>query len=177
MNCFCRSALLLKPSRWEGRRAVGETISSPLNLRGCFTIWGQHVQCCLPFSSVSLLYPFVNPAVEEEPLQINSPQHISPPPEEHMFCEVKGINIDLSRRGEKGRTFAFIQLSLQQLSTWLGKFPSHLSMDSPLSKPPFTGWQRLVFSANNIWCRKAEGGDTGISYSTLISSLFLTEIL
>lgn len=57
---------------------------------------------------VSLLYPSVNPAVEE-PLQISSPQHISPPPEECMFYEVKGINIDFSRRGEKERTFTFIQ--------------------------------------------------------------------
>lgn len=65
---------------------------------------------------LSLLYPFINPAVEE-PLQISSPQHISPPPEEGMFCEVREINVDFSRRREKGRTFTFIQLSLQQLST------------------------------------------------------------
>lgn len=87
---------------------------------------------------MSLLYPFINSALEEEPLQISSPQHISPPPEELMFCEVRGINIDLSRRGEKGKTFTFIQLSLQQLSTSLGKFSSHLLMDSPLSKSQFS---------------------------------------
>lgn len=55
-----------------------------------------------------------------------------------MFCELRGINIDLSRRAEKGRTFTFIQLPLQQLSTSLGKFSSHLSMDSPLSKSQFS---------------------------------------
>jgi hypothetical protein len=59
---------------------------------------------------VSLLYPSINPAVEE-PLQISSSQYISPPPEEGMFCEVKEINIDFSRRGEKGKAFTFIQLS------------------------------------------------------------------
>lgn len=70
-----------------------------------------------PSPQVSLLYPSVNPAVGE-PLQISFPQRISPPPAEGMFCEVKEINIDFSRGGERGRTFTFIQLSLQQLSTW-----------------------------------------------------------
>lgn len=69
-----------------------------------------------PSPQLSLWYPFINPAVEE-PLQISSPQRISPPPEEGMFCEVRGIHVDFSRRGEKRRTFTFIQLSLQQLST------------------------------------------------------------
>lgn len=66
-------------------------------------------------TQLSLLYPFINPAVKES-LQISSPQHISPLPEEGIFCEVRGINVDFSRRREKGRTFTFIQLSLQQLS-------------------------------------------------------------
>lgn len=69
-----------------------------------------------PSLQLSLLHPFRNPAVEE-PLQISSPRRISPPPEEGMFCEVKGMNVDFSRREEKGRTFTFIQLSLQRLST------------------------------------------------------------
>jgi len=55
-----------------------------------------------PSPQVSLLYPLVNPAVEE-PLQINLSQHISPPPKEGMFCEVKCRNTDFSRRGEKGK--------------------------------------------------------------------------
>lgn len=128
--------LLLKPTRWEGAQLSGRQFLGPWIRGAGASQSGASMFCAAsPSPRVSLLYPFPNPAVEEEPLQISSPQHISPPPEEHMLCEVKGINIDLSRRGEKGRTFAFIQLSLQQLSTRLGKFPSHLSMDSPLSNP------------------------------------------
>lgn len=128
----------LSPPDGRESRAVGETTFSPLNLKAAASQSGTSMfSADFPSPQVSLLYPSVNPAVEE-PLQISSPQHISPPPEERMFCEVKGINIVLSRRGEKGRTFTFIQLSLQQLSTWLGKFPSHPSMDSPLSKSSFS---------------------------------------
>lgn len=86
---------------------------------------------------VSLLYPSINPAVEE-PLQISCPQHISPPPEESMFCEIKEVSIDFSRRGEKGRTFTFIQLSLQQLSTRLGKFPHISQWIRHCQNPPFS---------------------------------------
>lgn len=110
MNCLCHSLPPFKPTGWEGRQSSRGDHFQPLKFEGAAASQSGTSMFIVDFPSpqVSLLYPFVNPAVEE-PLQINLSQHISSPPEEGMFCEVKCRNTDFSRRGEKGRTFTFIQ--------------------------------------------------------------------
>lgn len=72
-----------------GGRAVGETIFlAPKQGAAASQSGTSMFSVDFPSPQVSLLYPFVNPAVEE-PLQINLSQHISSPSEEGMFCEVK----------------------------------------------------------------------------------------
>lgn len=73
------------------------------------------------------------------------------PPEDSMFCEVKEINTDFSRRREKGRTLALIQLFSSCLHDWENSL--HISRwILHCQKPPSCWLTETGFYAISIRC-------------------------
>lgn len=109
MNFLCHSVPPFKPTGWEWRQSGRGDHFQRLEFEGAAASQsGTSVfSFAFPSPQVALLYPFVNPAVEE-PLQINLSQHYHHPL--RRVCSVKlseEIQIFLEQEKKEGLSLLF----------------------------------------------------------------------